>query len=111
MTNPPFPQPQLEPIGINIDQYCEYTPEKLELSNGMYGYGGQELTGFYLAVLANMGIRAAVQNVPLSLWLEAIQELATNNPKLSLKNPESEAMLNQFNRAIADLKAVAHYLD
>ena len=55
-SNPPLPQPQLEPAGITFDQYAEYTPEKLELRNGYLGYGGQDPTGFHLAVLTNMGL-------------------------------------------------------
>ena len=110
MTQTPLPKPQLEPNGITADQYFEYTPEKLELTDGLYSYGGQDFTGFYLGILANMGIRAAVNNVPLSLWLEAIQELALQNPKLSFDNEQTEAMLNRFNRGIEDLKAVAEYL-
>ena len=50
-SNPPLPQPQLEPAGITFDQYAEFTPEKLELRNGYLGYGGQEQTGFHLGTL------------------------------------------------------------
>jgi len=111
MDNPPLPQPQLDPTPINFDQYDAYTPQKLELWDGFYGYGGQDLTGFYLAVLANMGIRAAVENVPLSVWLNAIQELTLQNPQLISNNDQSEAMLIRFNRGLEDLKAVAEYLE
>jgi hypothetical protein len=76
MTQPPFPQPQLDPTGLTFEQYETYTLEKLELWNGFYNYGGQELKGFHLAVLTNMGLRGAVHEVPLRLWLKAIQSEA-----------------------------------
>jgi hypothetical protein len=111
MTKPPLPQPQLDRAPITGDQYEAYTPEKLELWNGFYDYGGQDFTGFYLAVLANMGLREAVSHVPLSLWLEAIQELVLANPKLNFDTEIGEAMLNRFNRGLEDLQAVAEYLE
>jgi hypothetical protein len=73
-------------------------------------YGGQDLKGFHLAVLTNMGLQAAVHEVPLRLWLAAIQAEALKNPKL---NPESEmgaAMLKRLNRGLEDLNAVAEFL-
>ena len=105
MTQPPLPQPQLDRIPITFDQYLEYTPEKLELWSGFYGYGGQDLTGFYLAVLTNMGLREAVRHVPISKWLETIQEVALQNPKLD------DALRDRLNRGITDLMAVADYLE
>lgn len=111
MDRPPLPQPQLDPTPITFDQYDAYTPEKLELWDGFYNYGGQNLTGFHLAVLANMGLRKAVRNVPLSLWLEAIQELALQNSKLNFDTEMGEAMLNRLNRGLEDLQSVAEYLE
>jgi hypothetical protein len=58
-----------------------------------------------------MGLRDAVSHVPISLWLQAIQEVALQNPKLSLDTEVGEAMLNRFNRGLEDLKAVVEYLD
>jgi hypothetical protein len=113
MTNSdiPLPQPQLDPTGITSDQYEAYTPEKLELWRGFYNYGAQDMKGFYLAVLANMGIRAAVQEVPISLWLEAIADYLSQHPDLNFDSDVGEAMLNRFNRGIDDLKAVAEYIE
>jgi hypothetical protein len=111
MTQPPFPQPQLETTGITFDQYDAYTPEKLELWDGFYDYGGNDRKGFHLAVLTNMGLREAVRNVPLSLWIEAIQEFASQNSKLNFDAETGEAMLNRLNRGLEDLKAVAEYLE
>jgi hypothetical protein len=110
MTQTPLPQ-QLEPTGITFEQYDAYTPEKLELWDGFYNYAGNDRKGFHLAVLTNMGLRAAVRNVPLSLWLEAIQEVALQNSKLNLDTETGEAMLNRLNRGLEDLKAVAEYLE
>jgi hypothetical protein len=111
MTQPPLPQPQLEPTGITFEQYEAYTLQKLELWNGFYNYGGQDLRGFHLAVLTNMGLKAAVGNVPLSLWLEAIQSVVLQNPQLNFDPETGEAMLNRFSRALADLQVVAEYLE
>jgi hypothetical protein len=111
MDTPPLPQPKLDPTPITFDQYEAYTPEKLELWDGFYNYGGQNLTGFHLAVLANMGLRKAVRNVPLSLWLEAIQELALQNSKLNFDTEMGEAMLNRLNRGLEYLQSVAEYLE
>jgi hypothetical protein len=86
-------------------------PEKLELYGGFYNYGGQDFTGFYLAVLANMGLRKAVERVPLLLWLEAIEAIALQNPKLNFDGEVGEAMLNRFKRGLDDLRAVAAYLE
>ena len=105
MPKPPLPQPQLDRTPITSDQYFEYTPEKLELWDGFYEYGGQDFTGFYLGILANMGLRAAVHHVPISKWLEAIQAVALQTPKLD------EAMRDRLNRGVADLQAVAEYLE
>ena len=105
MNKPPLPKPQLDRTPITCDQYFDYTPEKLELGNGFYEYGGQDFTGFYLGILANMGLREAVRHVPMSKWLEAIQEFALQNPKLD------EAMRDRLNRGLADLQAVAEYLE
>lgn len=110
MTQPPLPQPKLAPTGLTSEQHEAYTLGKIELWDGFYNYGGQDLKGFHLAVLTNMGLQAAVHEVPLRLWLEAIQAEAMQNPKL---NPESEtgaAMLNRLNRGLEDLNAVAEFL-
>ena len=52
-----------------------------------------------------MGLLKAVRHVPISKWLEAIQEVALQNPKLD------DAMRDRLNRGIADLMAVAEHLD
>jgi hypothetical protein len=106
-----LPQPQLKPTGITAEQDEAYTLQRLELWNGFYNYGGQNLKGFHLAVLTNMGLIAAVRNVPFSLWLEAIESVVSKNPKLNFDTETGEAMLNRFNRALEDLKVVAEYLE
>ena len=111
-SQPPLPQPQLQPTGITSDQYDEFTPEKLELWDGYLGYGGQNQLGFHLAVLTNMGLLSAIRHTNLSLWVEALdnyvrQKLANINAE-----PEvAEALLNRFNRAMDDLAAVIEYLE
>ncbi len=111
MDTPPLPQPQLNPTPITSDQYITYTPEKLELWQGFYNYAGEDFTGFYLAVLANMGLLEAVRHVPLSLWLKAIEAIARQSPKLNFDTEIGEAMLNRLNRGLEDLAAVAEYLE
>ena len=111
MTQPSLPQPQLEPSGITFDQYEEFTPAKLELSNGYLGYGGQDNLGFHLSVLTNMGLLAAVRNTNLSLWVEALDYVVKEKLANINAEPEvAEAMLNRFNQAMADLEAVIDYL-
>ena len=111
-SQPPLPQPQLQPTGITSDQYDEFTPEKLELWDGYLGYGGQNQLGFHLVVLINMGLLSAIRHTNLSLWVEALdnyvrQKLANINAE-----PEvAEALLNRFNRAMDDLAAVIEYLE
>ncbi len=105
MSQPPIPQPHPDRIPITLEQYEAYTPEKLELWDGFYNYGEQDMTGFHLAVLTNMGLRAAVSNVPIAQWLAAIQEVALQNPKLD------DALRDRLVRGIAELNAVAECLD
>ena len=111
-SNPPLPQPQLEPTSITFDQYAEYTPEKLELRNGYLGYGGQDPTGFHLAVLTNMGLLAAIRNTEVSLWIEALDRHLRERLETVNAEPEvAEAMINRLNRAMDDLTTIAEYLE
>jgi hypothetical protein len=106
MTPPPLPQPQSDRTPITFEQYEAYTPEKLELWDGFYDYGDPEdFKGFYLAILTNMGIRAAVSHVPIAQWLAAIQEVALQNPKLD------DALRDRLVRGIAELNAIAECLE
>ena len=75
MNKLPFPEPQSDRSPITFDQYLEYTPEKLELWDGFYNYGGQDMTGFHLAVLTNIGLHTAVSHVPITKWLAASKRL------------------------------------
>ena len=104
MTQPP--KPQLDRTPITFEQYDEYTPEKLELIHGFYDYGySEDFKSFHLSVLTNMGLRAAVREVPLSLWLAAIQEVALQNPKLD------DALRDRLVRGIAELNEVVKCLE
>jgi hypothetical protein len=106
MPQPPLPQPQRDRTPITLDQYLEYTPEKLELMDGFYDYGyPEDFKGFYLAILTNMGLRAAVSHVPIAQWLAAIQEVALQNPKLD------DALRDRLVRAIAELNEIVECLD
>lgn len=105
MTQPPLPQPQPDRTPITLDQYREYTPDKLEFINGYYGFAYQDMTGFYLAILTNMGLRAAVSHVPIAQWLAAIQEVALQNPKLD------DALRDRLVKGIAELNAIAECLE
>ncbi len=114
MTNsqPPLPQPQLKPTGIAFDQYEEFTPEKLELADGYYGYGGQDQTGFQLAVLTNMGLLKAIRHTEAVLWIEALDYDLRKKLETVNASPEvAEAMLNRLNRAMEDLTVVAEFLE
>ena len=106
MPNPPLPQLQLDRTPITLDQYLEYTPEKLELMHGFYDYGyPEDFKGFYLAILTNMGLRSAVSHVPIAQWLAAIQEVTLQNPKLD------DALRDRLVRGIAELNAIAECLE
>ena len=106
MDKPPLPQPQSGRTPITSDQYEAYTPEKLELIHGFYDYGyPDDFKGFYLAILTNMWLRAAVSHVPMSKWLAAIQEVALQNPKLD------DALRDRLVRGIADLQSVVECLE
>jgi hypothetical protein len=111
MTQSLLPQPQLEPTGITPEQDDAYTLTRLELWNGFYNYGGQNVKGFHLAVLTNMGLKEAIRNVPLSLWVKAIEQVVSRNNKLNFDTVIGEAMLNRFSRGVEELKAVAEYLE
>jgi hypothetical protein len=101
----PFPEPQPDRNPITLDQYHEYTPDKLELLNGYYGFAYQDMTGFHLAILTNMGLRKAVSHVPIAKWLAAFQEVAFQNPKLN------EALRDRLVRGIEELNAIAECLE
>ena len=105
MTLPSLPQPQLDRTPITFEQYDEFTPQKLGLWDGFYNYGGQDMTGFHLAVLTNMGLRTAVSHVPITQWLAAIQEVALQNPKLD------DALRDRLVLGIAELNAIAEWLE
>jgi len=105
MTKAPLPQPQSDRTPITLDQYHEYTPDKLEFINGYYGFAYQDMTGFHLAILTNMGLRAAVSHVPIAQWLAAFQEVASQNPKLD------DALRDRLVKGIAELNAIAECLD
>jgi len=106
MSKPLLPQPQLDRTPITLEQYEAYTPEKLELIHGFYDYGyPDDFKGFYLAILTNMGLREALHHVTIAKWLEAIQDVALQNPKLD------DSMRDRLNRGIADLKVVAKSLE
>ena len=100
-----FPQPQPDRTPITLDQYHEYTPDKLEFINGYYGFAYQDMTGFHLAILTNMGLREAVSHVPISQWLAVIQEVALQNPKLD------DALRDRLVKGIAELNAIAECLE
>ena len=105
MPKPPLPQPQPDRHPISLDQYHEYTPEKLEFINGYYGFAHQDMTGFHLAILTNMRLRIAISHVPIAQWLAAIQEVALQNPKLD------DALHDRLVRGIAELNEIAECLE
>lgn len=112
MTQPSLPQPQLNPTGITSDQYFHYTPEKLELAKGHLGYGGQDQTGFHLAVLTNMGLLSAIRHTGVSLWIEALDSYLRSQLATLDAEPEiAEALLNRLNRAMIELEAVVDSLE
>lgn len=111
-SKPPFPQPQLQPAGITFEQYVEFTPEKLELSNGYLGYGGQNQLGFHLAVLTNMGLLSAIRHTDLNLWIEVLDNyLREKLVNIDAESEEIGEMILRFDRAMDELAAVVEYLE
>lgn len=108
MTNsqPPLPQPELKPKGITFDQYDEFTPAKLELVDGILGYGGQDPTGFQLSVLRNMGLLKAVAHTDATLWIDALEHYLQQKSSAN-SEPEAAAMREQLSRAMEDLRKIA----
>lgn len=106
MSKPPLPQPELDPQPITSEQYFEYTPEKLELWSGFYEYGGEDFTGFHLGILRNMGLRQAVKQCSLSLWLEVI----ATQMRHDLEATGNTAMLPRLEQGLAELEAVMQCL-
>jgi hypothetical protein len=59
---------------------------------------------FYLAILTNMRLCAAVSHILIAQWLAAIQEVALQNPKLD------DALRDRLKRNLKDLQIVIEYL-
>lgn len=84
----------------------------MELTDGYYGYGGQDQTGFQLAVLTNMGLLKAIRHTGAALWIEALERHLHKKLETVDAEPEvAEAMLNRINQAMIDLVAVAELLE
>ncbi len=72
------PVPDLKPKPINVEQYLELTPEKLELIEGYLISGPQypeERRDLLLLLLVNEGLEGAVRLAPLDLWREALRRV------------------------------------
>ncbi len=81
-------------------------------TTGIWAYGGQNSTGFQLAVLTNMGLMKAVSYVGALLWIEALdQHLRKQLETVDAESEVAEAMLDRLNRAMIDLLAVAEWLN
>ncbi|SFG35921.1 hypothetical protein SAMN05660649_01406 [Desulfotomaculum arcticum] len=64
--------PQLEGQKINVEQYYEYTPEKLEIIDGILT-GEIEWAKKLLNLLVyNLGVKEVAKMVPLDIWKEAM---------------------------------------
>lgn len=75
------PVPDLEPQRINIDQYMEMTPEKLELIEGFLISGPQypePRRDLLQLLLTNEGLEQAVRLAPAERWREALRRVYGN---------------------------------
>ena len=75
MTSAERPVPDLQPSPINLDQYFEMTPEKLELIEGFLISGPQypeERRDLLQLLLTNEGLEEAVKLAPADRWREAL---------------------------------------
>ncbi len=72
------PVPDLRPKPINLEQYLELTPEKLELIEGYLISGPQypeERRDLLLLLLVNEGLEEAVRLAPPDAWREALRRV------------------------------------
>jgi hypothetical protein len=72
------PVPDLQPQRINIDQYMELTPEKLELLGGYLideEHEHEQRRDLLLLLLTNEGLETAVRLAPAERWREALRRV------------------------------------
>ena len=65
--------PQLEGQKINVEQYYEYTPEKLELFNGVLTGEIEWAKKLLNLLIYNLGVKEVATMVSLDVWKEAMQ--------------------------------------
>ncbi len=67
--------PALKPQLVDVDIFCEYTPEKLELFDGIVLGDIQESKKLLLLLLYNIGLQETIKLAPKELWEQAINFL------------------------------------
>jgi hypothetical protein len=71
-----FPEPFCAPAPITLEQYCAYTPEKLELVRGYLIAGPESPEGridLLAVLLRNCGLEVAVRLADPAEWREALE--------------------------------------
>jgi len=71
-----LPLPELEPRPITLDQYMEFTPEKLELISGFLIDAPERplwRRQLLALLLVNTGLVETVKLAPRDRWLEALE--------------------------------------
>lgn len=68
-------KPDLKPQLVNYEMFCDYTPEKLELLDGILLGDIEESKKLLLLLLYNIGLEEAVKLAPKELWEQAINSL------------------------------------
>jgi len=71
------PIPDLQPRPITMDQYHNFTPEKLELIEGylIWSDAFDERLDLLSLLLVNEGLAEAVRLAPAELWRAALREV------------------------------------
>ncbi|HEX3046720.1 MAG TPA: hypothetical protein VHY08_18340 [Bacillota bacterium] len=64
--------PELKPQLIDAEMFDDYTPEKLELFDGVLLGDIEEAKKLLLLLLFNIGLEEAVKLAPKELWEQAI---------------------------------------
>jgi hypothetical protein len=73
--------PDIKPQLVNIEMYDDYTPEKLELLDGIILGDIEEAKKLLLLLLFNIGLEETIKLAPKKLWEQVINVRQSNSIK------------------------------